>query len=334
MADLRPPGPDEGSSGPGAKQRPGTGGGPFGSREGGARDRAQLILITGFIVAVVLIALAVVMNSAIYTENLATRSESSGATDASAYQRAVEQGALEAFRYANQVNGTTNTSSYAGMERNVTQAVTAVSDIAARQQITRGHIPNVTVVSSTRGTRIYENGSDFTDENSNDDWTVAAGITEVRAFRMKVDQSSLEEPGDGAFRVVADFTAGGNWSLNITDSGTSATVGVSSGGTYETCSGTSGSFWVNVTEGTVAGEECDALDFETVVGNNHALQFENGSAATGEFSVVVPEEDGDLSGLAPNEQQILYATTLELVYRTPELDYRTKIEVAPGEADA
>ena len=298
-------------------------------RRGRGRDRAQLILITGFIIAAVLVALAVVMNAAIYTENLATRSESSGATDAATYQRSVEQGAREAFDYAHDVSGA---SDYPGLEDSVEAALADFDAITMRQQVKYGHIANVTVYETTRGTRTSKSG-DFTDSDGDDDWVVATSVDEFRDFRMELDRSELATEPDDEFRVVVDFAGGGRWYMNATDSASGAVIGVNASGTYETCTTNAPVFTVDVTAGTVDGEDCPPLDVTDVVdsGTDFTMRFENASRAVGDYSLVVEQDAGSMT--APNEEKVLYKTVLELVFRTGELDYRSRVEVAPGDAD-
>ncbi|MEF8907354.1 MAG: hypothetical protein V5A13_05805, partial [Haloarculaceae archaeon] len=46
------------------------------------RDRGQIILVTAFALAVAFVALSVVINGAIFTQNLATRGDTAGGGDA------------------------------------------------------------------------------------------------------------------------------------------------------------------------------------------------------------------------------------------------------------
>ena len=58
----------------------------------GRRDRAQLMLVTALALAVVLVVLVLLVNTAIYTENLATRGVDVGADDALEHRAAVVDG--------------------------------------------------------------------------------------------------------------------------------------------------------------------------------------------------------------------------------------------------
>jgi len=340
VADLRPS-PDESET-----QRPPVEGAtpsPFGVRGTASADgrpvdsRAQLILVTGFVIAVVLIALALVMNSAIYTENLATRSDSSGATEAAAYQRAVESAALEAFEYAHAVND----SDYVGLNRNVTDAIAGIDAISTRQEAAYGHIPNLSVAATVNGTAISDDGGVFDSDSDADNWTVASDVSAVRAFNIHVDdRSDLNQSGDREFRVVVDPVSGGDrWTMNVTrDTSTNeVVVGVNATGSYDECRRSTVKPWINVTAGTVGGEPCDALTFAEGITGSYDVNFRNGTGIEGSYSLVVNDDVSVLYGVAgfgdPQDEPALYNMTVDMVYRTAELDYRTKIEIEPGDHD-
>jgi len=300
-------------------------------------SRAQLILVTGFVIAVVLIALALVMNSAIYTENLATRSDSSGATEAAAYQRAVESAALDAFEYAHVVND----SGYVGLNRNVTDAIAGIDAISTRQEATHGHVPNLSVAATVNGTAISDDAGVFDSQSNADNWTVATDISGVRAFTIHVDdRTDLNQSGNREFRVVADPVSGGDrWTMNVTRNATTneVVVGVNATGSYDECRRSSLKPWINVTAGTVGSEPCDAMTFAEGVTGPYTLRIRNGSGIEGSYSLVVNDNVSVLYGTAgfgdPSDEPALYNMTVNMVYRTAELDYRTEIEIAPGDHD-
>lgn len=54
-----------------------------------ASDRGQLILIAGLVLATLLVAMVLILNAAIYTENVATRAEATDSGDAVAFRATV-----------------------------------------------------------------------------------------------------------------------------------------------------------------------------------------------------------------------------------------------------
>jgi hypothetical protein len=302
------------------------------------RERAQLILIAGFALAVTLIALALVMNAAIYTENLATRSESAGISDAHAFQRATQQAAREAWTYAHEVNN----GSYAELDENVTAAMEGYNNVTSRQEVRTGRITNVSV-ETTAGTNITSADSgDFTDADGDTEWTLAQGVSRTRNFTMRVEDTSvLADVGAGTdeFRVVARGSTE-RWYLNVSYDSTAGetVVGVNASGDYDTCTTTGPSFEINFSAGTVAGSDCPALDMSETP-DTYDLEFRNASAVEGQYSLIVDTDASNRGSYdasppsRPRAQPVIYSMTVELVYRTTDLRYETDIRIAPGEED-
>jgi hypothetical protein len=294
----------------------------------GGRDRAQLILVGAFALAVMFVALALVMNAAIYTENLATRSESAGTADTQSFERATTTAAIEALEYANEVTASEGTSGYAELEANVSDAMETYYNVTRQQQARRGQLVEVDIASTTQGTNIFDNENDFRGPSGGDDWRLASNVDDTRKFRIDVD--SFDTTSDDEFRVVANYTE--TWYLNVSHDATYE-VGINDSGSYTACP-TPGAppFTIDVSAGTVGGTHCPALDLHEVPGPYH-LEFENGSVAGGEYSVFVDEVESWSSPDSddPVANEALYDMEVDLTYWTPELRYRTTIRVAPGE---
>jgi len=116
-------------------------------------ERGQIILIAALALAVTFIGLALVVNSAIYTQNLASRGEVAGSNDALEMRAMVEanigQGIVAANRY--------NYSTQSALETSVRESVRTTSTQTERQRVTSGTLVNVTLAGSpTYGTRIAQ----------------------------------------------------------------------------------------------------------------------------------------------------------------------------------
>lgn len=302
---------------------------------GGEQTRGQVILVAAFAIAVTLVALALVLNAAIYTEHLATRTESSGATDALTYRTSVQQNVGAILAHENDVNA----GNYPHLRDNVSEAVGVYSNVSAGQEASRSAIVAISYDRAVDGARVHQRATDnFTDASNEGNWTVASGVEGAREFRINVSDAT-----GGEFRVNA--TSGSDeWWMNVTEGAGGVTVGVDNGTTRATCtrSSASGPFWINVTEGTVAGTDCPALTFaEGVSDGAYDVGFENGSEIEGRYSLIVnasapPSGAGDFdsSDAEPTAEAVLYAVFVETIYKTPELDYETTVRVAPGESDA
>ncbi|QPV63470.1 hypothetical protein I7X12_02215 [Halosimplex litoreum] len=287
------------------------------------RGRGQIILVGAFALAVVFVALALVMNAAIYTENLATRSESAGTADAHVFERTTTKAAEEAFRYAHEVNA----SDHEGLRRNVTQAMDAYHNVTRTQQAAGGQLVDVAVVPTPpAGTNVTETNTVFESPGGTGDWTVASGVSGTRSFRLDVE-NWLGDSDDELWVVAGDAD---DWYLNVSYDGSLWEVGVNDSGTYTTCATTAASdVTIDVSDGTVDGDECAALTLGDV-GGSYALKIRNGSVADGDYTMIADVEPTAVAAGVPTEE-VLYAMTVDLTYRTPELRYRTTIRVAPGE---
>ncbi|MEF8851263.1 MAG: hypothetical protein V5A44_07605 [Haloarculaceae archaeon] len=299
----------------------------------GARDRGQLILIAGFVLAVTFVALALVLNAAIFTENLATRSESVDASNAQTYQRATENAAREAFHYAHDVNNGTN----GELDGNVTDAMADYYNQTAPEAALNGRIVNVSA-DTTAGTNISGgDGGDFRDANNNPDWDLANDVSKSRQFTVFVsDPSQLATPGDPEFRVIAE-DGSDRWVLNMTVDG-DVTVWINDSGSYSSCtfspSGPGGGFWVNVTEQTIDDGSCPGLNWGDKP-DTYDLRYENASNVKGRYSLIADGTPVTANyGSDPRARDHLYSMTVDIVYETDGLVYETDVRIAPGERDA
>lgn len=334
------------------------------------RDRGQLILVAAFALAVTFVALALVVNSAIFTENLASRGETGGSTDALTLRQDVERGVGSSIESANIYN----TSSQSNLEAGVTTGIGNVNRAFSRQHAAETAIVNVSEPTSfDHGSRIAQNESGgrlFTDASGNADWNVVDDVDRsasdgnaTRAFVMNVTTASLETTPSDRFKIVVekwqDSTT--TWTMELwqTDSPDTvhARVAVDGLGTDATCSQeVSGEFvHVDVTGGTIAGAPCDALRrndtdgdgsfenyrFASGVGDRYNITFENGGQARGNYSFVTNNQSmGSSSTLntgvgssSPYWDHAIYSVDVEFVYESPQLDYETTVRVAPGEPE-
>ena len=315
-------------------------------------DRAQIILITGLTLAVLFVAVVLLLNTVIYTENLATRGADAGGGEAIEFR----DGTIEDLagilhrEHRNASDGDVFTEFNASAE---TYART-VADLRARD----GVIADVHVRGSTveDGYFIAQNETDtgFRNMTAPDstaaDWTVAGNATRTRNFRLTVDPDTLSDSTSGAFTVVADGTTAGTnetWSATLTretDGNLTVTVDNASGTTAETFGPRpDGNHTVDFTAGTVNGEPFDALYWAEDVQTGSAprepydIRYENGDAARGTYHLVVDDRDGGADSdrsSRPYVTEAVYGVDVEVRHRTPELTYGDVIRLAPGERDA
>ncbi|PSP84633.1 hypothetical protein BRC83_05240 [Halobacteriales archaeon QS_1_68_17] len=301
-------------------------------------DRGQILVVGGFLLAVVFVALALILNSAIYAENLASRTEATDGDRALQYRSEVRAGTGAAIEHANQYDNT----SHATITRNVSNGVADFSDLSARHAAVTGRTTNVSLLGTTNGTRIEQRANrTFTNNSSEGNWTVVEDVSNTRKLRMNV--SAIHDDG---YQFVANDSIPREWYLNVTGTNASADVEIrdGAGNTYECPSGAASvsvPFWINVSEGTVAGEECAGLVFAENVGDPYEVTIDNGSDLQGNYTMIVdneslsqsPTDDYNSTGGSPFVEPAMYNVSVELTYESPELFYRDQIRVAPGESD-
>jgi hypothetical protein len=320
-------------------------------REG---DRGQMILVAAFGIAVMLVALALILNTAIYTENLATRgSDISGGHDAIQYRDTTQRMLDETVRYVNY----NNNSSYGELQSNVRFAVWNYSNTSGRQQATDAIVTRTTVKSRTDGTRIFNRSGNFSDDSGNGNWTLVENENAegVRNFSMEADRGSLGEVGpppvktDPVFYVnLSDDTDDEYYRVYIYNETPADELNVTvqgqtdAGWTFErgcTRVWNDETATVDVTGATVEGEHCEPLTHvANVTSDGFSVAFNNtmdGGTPNieGNYSMVVDSDVGDTEAAAPSRSEAIYSVTVHLVYESKRLYFETDIRAAPGEFD-
>lgn len=323
----------------------------------GDGDRGQLLVVASLALALLFVVLALYLNTAIYTENLATRkSDIAGASGATQYQAAATDGVAGTMTYANYHNN----SSYADLDESFSTAVGNWSDFVGRHEAVSSRSANVSLVSTTNGTRIVQQPDhNFTNVSDAADWTLAEDAT-VRQFRMNVTRTSLTSSTLG--NVLADvvfhvrFDDGTEvWEVYVyQDGGSEIRVGVvdaTTGTEYGPCRVSQSRAVVDVTGATVGGQECEPLTYldnlsaPYDVGYNDTTDAAVGDTVVGEYELFVDRHrttvDSALghhygpegSSSDPYLTRAIYAAEVEVDYETERIDYGTRVRVAPGEID-
>lgn len=303
--------------------------------------RGQLLLVAGLALALVFIGLALVVNSAIFTENLASRGEVGGSDGALTARAVTESNAGYALERANYYNDNAPDSVNA-FNRSLRNISTQTEYLSA----TSGTLVNVTYADHRSGKRI--NGSI---DRADDDYTVVDNVGRApgaNGTRGLVFNSSGLPGGSSPLVVKANDTSfdGNNrsWRTKIWENGGDVQIQTLRNGTTpsenrtEHCSvPAAAENRIEVTAGLVNDQPCDALRrnasganfwFANGVlasGTDYAVHFENTNGVSGEFEVVV--YDGGSSNA-------IYDADVRFVYDGPEVRYNATVRVAPGEPDA
>lgn len=298
---------------------------------GGTR-RGQLLLVGAFGLAVLLLVLAGVLNTATYTESLATRGgDLQDGRDVAAFQADAERTVRTLVRRVN----ANEAMSVDAKRRTVRESALDWSDGAGRHHAVDVTGTNVTVLAVTEGARIrQEDERAFESAGGEGNWTLATGVSDTRSFRMQVTNSSLESGNcdvASCFELVANDTdSPDTWRLSLNR--TTLTVdGPESG----TCEAGGDPVRINVTAGTVGGEECAPLSFADGL-SDYRIEFRNGSNARGTYRLTV-RGDAETANLnadsPPTYREIVYDVAVRITYRTPRLSYEAEPRISGGGSD-
>jgi len=318
------------------------------------RDRGQIILVAAFALAVIFVTLSLVVNSAIFTENLASRSDTTGSGDALSERAAMEKSIGDSIEAAN----LNNDSSKSSLDDAVTDSIVEYNRENGRQQASSGQVANVSFTSSTEGTRIEDDGGGsfegdigLPDTVDYDLVTQVERVPDGNGTRAFVIEATALPGSSNRFNITASGSSGDRWTTEIwegsdgagnpyvnvsterTDSGATEECGVEFDGATQV---------IDVTDGTINGRPCDALG-TTPSGENlhfaagtedpYDIVFENADDIEGEYSLVVHGSSLTIN-TAGDDTTALYQVTVEYSYSTTNLEYVTDVRVAPGEPDA
>ena len=318
-------------------------------------DRGQILLLAAFALAVSFVVLALVVNSAIFTENLATREDVAGSHDALDHRYEVETN-VERL-----IQGVNNDSELdeGDLETSIEQMV----EEGAGQQASQGRLVSVSYVDSEPGTKIAQDTvRNFTNADDNQGrWNVTDTTVDtdtVRNFKINVTEPFVDsEWGSTPFQLVLNGTdPDEEWVMEIDETsggdGIEVTVEHPDYPDEEVCTREDiGEYTiVDVTGATVDDEPCHALGqlhdgtdmwFGTGVDSPYRIEFDNSWNIEGTYSFILGTGGvDDNEKIVPVNQQdegpyydddAIYSADLSYEFYTSAVGYETDIRVAPGE---
>jgi hypothetical protein len=259
-----------------------------------ARDRAQLILVGALALAVTLVAIALVLNSAIYTHNLASRYQSPADSSAT-FARDARIGAGGLLDHAND-----ESSNYGGISGLYVLALEDYEESSARVVAPNGRSISFDHQSHVRGVRVIDDTSGEFDPRTHDptNWTVASEVR-IRQFNVTVDDvdvsqsnsttddqlSSPAEPGaffvtveddSGTARYVAVYNDSTGTPLVMVHNGSSP-LGVCSTGSFPA--------ELDLTGERFGGTTCPALGAIGDLSGPRAVRFNQSNDVTGTYGL-------------------------------------------------
>ena len=317
--------------------------------DAGGRDRAQLLLLAGFVLAAIFVAFAFLLNAVIFAENLATRGEGSRTTHAVTTADDVAAGTESVIVYANEHN----TTSYSTLEAELKSGIADVERLAGTQQLADGGVLRVEYDSHRSGTWINQSYRErnFTDDSYASNWELFHGADGARAFRINVtDPDQLQDlngsPPIRNFTVIAHGTGSDPWKMRVyhDDTGSAYVAEVTDGNeNTRYCSVGDGvsSFWINVSAGTFAGEECRALRFGEGLSTIKKVEYDHGDNINGTYRLMAAKGKGAINpgsynttgSEPPIRTTAIYNATVHVTYDSGDLYYETDRKAEPGRDD-
>ena len=260
-------------------------------------DRGQIIIVVALVLATVLVALALILNSAIYTENLSTRETTDSGDVAAEFDTRFAEVA-DALAYVN----THHDDSAGTIDENFTAIADRWASDVSGQYAMGGAAVSVTVDETAAGTAIRQDDAsrNFTANGSSDPaWTLADGVDELSGFEMTVDRDGLAESSDDAFNVTLNGSSEA-WSVYVFH-GDPGEVVVFSGLEPDVdpdanrCEIEAADATLDFANHALVGADgtvvdCPALAVDDGLSGSVAVEYGNGDAAVGTYELFV---DGD-----------------------------------------
>jgi hypothetical protein len=185
-------------------------------------DRGQIIIVAGLLLAVVFVGLALIVNSAIFAENLATR-DTGAENSEPLQQRELLESRLG--RTVDRTNANIETTSGSTLQDELEKALANQSSTYIEAGAKRGQIVDVSTNSPTEGARLRQTNEsrNFSSAEGATNWTLTNGIPEGGQFAMNMQKGSLFQAtldttmallGDSAFAIEFE-TGSGVWRIYI-----------------------------------------------------------------------------------------------------------------------
>lgn len=298
--------------------------------------RGQLLAIAALVMAVLFVGLALLLNGAIYTENLAVQKDGSTGDALRTNHHAVETTG-DHIAYVNRHHN----GSHRTLGENLTTNVGEWSQVVAAGKTKRGAYSSLSVRSVLNRTEVvHDNGSRrFRNATGAGNWTLAAGVGSVPTFRMTVhDDALVETGGNEPFRVRA--RNGTAWETAVTkdvSTGEIVLTVTDGDGNVATCRTGGPTAQLDLVAGTVDGAACPGLEVGTGVARPYTLAYENGTNGRGDYELTLLTSSGVDAGQyhaetgAPRATYAIDSATVAYVHETGDVTHRATVTVSSDE---
>lgn len=315
-----------------------------------SRDRGQLLVVGAIALAVSLVAVGLVLNFAIYTENLATREGNSGAASVVHEQQAAVEGVGRAMEYVNSHNGSHGAT---GDQLNASfdEQVALLNDSLSETGAISGAYVQVVDVTPNPGAMLVDANKtrDYLDSGGDADWRVVDG-SNVSRFTMRVKRPQLGEntvPLGNLYHLNVTDDQGKTWRTYIyRDSVTGAAYLTTAepGENYDlvtnalfTCAAYRDNVTVDFLAGKFGGSKCDQLSyFSQTAEPPYTVEFVNGDMAGGTYEILLDDPSGyddsnfnDVGAGSPYDQRAIFSAEATFRYVGNDIRYEDTKTVSP-----
>jgi hypothetical protein len=300
-------------------------------------DRGQLFVLAGLALAVLVVGVALLLNSGAYGANLAAQNDDPGVEEPREFLREAEIGANRVMEHSNYNNFTT----YGDLRRNFTVGVHNWSERAHHHKALSGSGVEISEVNVTNGSRVFQNEENrqMVNQSQTADWTPVTDAGGIRTFRINVSRDSLVQKSTlPADPTPSDFRSSNVFRINVTDAtgrtrgiyiyqnATSEEVllnvdqGSSMSGNCSAPVNQNGRTTIYLTGGQIRHSACQPLDFLTGPPAPFSLEFDNGDNIRAAYEFVTDVRHGDLPaqeyGTQVERERAIFNATVGIQYTT------------------
>lgn len=314
-----------------------------------SRNRGQLLLVGGIVVAFAIVGVAIVLNTVVLTDAIESREPPRDVDRAQEHAVIVEH----AVHRVVEENEFTEHPNWTVARENATRDVSRVGSLLSNRtlQSVAAHT-DATVNATRRGATLTQTNADrdFTSTDSESRWTLAT-TSGIRNFVMDVDRADLPSVSDDddatdpgsppGFTVLVTGADDDTWRAFLTSTGggeVRIVTRFNDNSPKVACVRSASS--IDWTRGLVGGEPCD-FTFARDLTGPYTLRYEDGDRAAGVYHLVVSNTSSDTvetgnfsdSDTDPRQHAAVYSLVVTATYDGAGTTRDTDIRIAPGEPE-
>lgn len=299
-------------------------------------DRGQLFLVTALAIGVASIALILLLNGAIYTQNVSSRALAADDRQAIGETETFIEGAEGLLVAENDQEYDTK----AGVYRNLSLAIDDFEALQRRHNLKRGVYTGTTGLTLSNGTTLHQDTS-ATFNSSDDDanWEMASNVDGIRNGTIVIESADFtSDPTNESF-VFQIRRSGNVWNLSVFEDGGGLNISTDTGGSYTrvcTSAYNSTPVTISLTNASINGSTCSDIAYWNDVSQPYRIEIFRGENATGTYSLTVNNstavsEFNPPGGQDPYFVPVIYSVNGTYEYQSSSLNYSKTFRLAPGE---